>query len=513
MHPGIHAARRPSAVAVVSTSSGEEMTYAQLDAASNRLAHLLRHEGLTTGDHVAVMLENTPRYLEVTWAVLRSGLYLTPINTHLGAEEAAYIIRDCDATVLITSERFADTVDAARGALGEVRVKLAIGGGIGGGIGGFDDLDAATRPMPSTPIADESEGSWMFYSSGTTGHPKGILPPLSNAPLGTGTKIDALLEHLYGFTSETVYLCPAPLYHAAPSGWSVSTQRLGGTVVIMDRFDPESALAAIERYKVTHAQFVPTHFVRLLKLPAEVRESYDLSSLTMVVHAAAPCPVDVKRQMFSWLGPIIHEYYSASEGSGFCAISPDEWLAHPGSVGRSMGGAIHVIGEDGREVPMGEDGQIWFETESRFEYHKDPAKTAGVFNEHGWSTLGDVGHLDDEGYLYLTDRVSHMIISGGVNIYPREIEDVLIGHPAVADVAVIGIPDEEMGESVLAVVELGDPTQANRELAAELLALSRSRLAGFKCPRRIDFADELPRLPTGKLLKRVLLERYRERAD
>jgi acyl-CoA synthetase (AMP-forming)/AMP-acid ligase II len=507
MHPGIHAAERGDKAAAIEAASGATQSYAALEGASNRLAQLFRAEGLEAGDHVAILLENSARYLEVTWAALRAGLFVTPINWHLGPLEAGYIIEDCDATALISSARFAGTVEAMLGSLGRLRLRLSIGGGIEG----FDNLDEATATHTSTPIADETEGSWMFYSSGTTGQPKGILPTRSGAPLGTGSGFDLLLRGHYGFSDETIYLCPAPLYHAAPAGWSLSTQRIGGTVVVMERFDPEAALAAIERYRVSHVLFVPTHFVRLLKLPAEVRARYDLSSLEVVVHAAAPCPVEVKRQMLAWLGPIIHEFYAGSEGNGFFAIGPEEWLAHPGSVGRPVSGGVHILDEEGTELATGEDGQIWFEAPNRFAYHKDPDKTAAAFNERGWSTLGDIGHLDEEGYLYLTDRVAHMIISGGVNIYPREIEDVLISHPGVADVAVIGLPDEEMGEWVLAVVEPTDPEAADGVLAAELLALCRSRLAGFKCPRRIDFDVDLPRLPTGKLLKRVLIERYRAR--
>jgi len=504
MHPGIHAASQPDAPAAIAEATGERFSYADLEARSNQLAHLFRSHGLGPGSHVAVLLENTPRYLEVAWAGIRSGIYVTPINWHLGPAEAGYIIEDCDASALLTSARFADTLAAASDSLHRVTLRLSIGGGIEG----FDDLDAALATQPTTPIDDESEGIWMFYSSGTTGQPKGILPPLTGDPLGTGTRIDALLGSLYGFTPETVYLCPAPLYHAAPSGWSLATQRLGGTVVVMDRFDPEQALAAIERYKVTHVQFVPTHFVRLLKLPKEVRDSYDISSLKMVVHAAAPCPPEVKHAMIDWFGPIINEYYAGSEGNGFCAINSEEWLAHPGSVGRCIAGIVHIVDEDGRECGPNETGQIWFESPTRFEYHKDLAKTMDAFNDKGWSTLGDIGYVDEEGFVYLTDRVSHMIISGGVNIYPREVEDVLILHPAVADVAVIGIPDEEMGESVLGVVQLAAGHEASDELANELIALSRSKLASFKCPRRIDFVAELPRLPTGKLLKRVLRDAY-----
>ena len=504
MHPGIHAAEQPEKLAAIDSSTGASMTYAELEARSNRLAQLLRREGLQPGDHVALLLENTPRYLEAAWGAMRAGLYVTPINWHLGPGEAGYIIEDCDATALISSPAFSATLEEASDSLGALRLRL----GLGGAFDDFDDLDLATESLPPTPIADESLGTWMFYSSGTTGRPKGILPPLTGAPLGTPTLFDDLLGGVYGFSSETVYLCPAPLYHAAPSGWSLAAVRMGGSVVIMDRFDAEEALAAIERYRVTHVQFVPTHLIRLLKLPAELRAAYDLSSLKMVVHAAAPCPVEVKRAIIDWFGPIVHEFYAGSEGNGFCAIGPEEWLAHPGSVGRCLTGTVHILGEEGEELGRGETGQIWFESQTRFEYHKDPEKTASSFDEHGWSSLGDIGYLDEEGYLYLTDRVSHMIISGGVNIYPREVEDVLVLHPAVRDVAVIGIPDAEMGEQVLAVVELDDPRAASEQLEVELLSLCRSQLAGYKCPRRVDFIDELPRLPTGKLLKRKLRDHY-----
>ena len=491
MHPGLNSAG-PGAPASITAADGAVVTFEELEAASNRLAQLLRARGLGTGSHVAVMLENSPRFIEVMNAAWRAGIHLTPINWHLGAEEAGYIVEDCDATALITSARFADTIEAMAPHLGRVTLRLSIGGGPGG----FEDLDAAVASMASTPIADEARGSWMFYSSGTTGRPKGIYKDLDGADPSELIGFDLMLQHLYGVTSDSVLLCPAPYYHAAPAGWVTSFQRCGGTVVVMDKFDAEAVLAAIDAHKVTHIMCVPTHFIRLLKLPDEVRARYDVSSLRTVVHAAAPCPVEVKRSMFDWFGPIIHEYYAGSEGNAFFMIGPEEWLAHPGSVGKNIQGTVHILDEDGMELPVGEAGQIWFEGGAEFEYHKDPEKTKESFNAHGWSTLGDVGYLDDEGYLYLTDRVSHMIISGGVNIYPQEIENVLIGHPAVGDVAVIGIPDAEMGESVLAVV------------GAELLEFARAQLAGFKCPRRVDFTDELPRLPTGKLLKRKLRDAY-----
>jgi len=361
----------------------------------------------------------------------------------------------------------------------------------------------AGQPLDAVP--DECEGSWMFYSSGTTGRPKGIVPPAIGGRLGAPAPFTTLLTGLFGFTAETVYLSPAPLYHAAPAGWTTMTQRLGGTAVVMERFDPVEFLAQIERHRVTHTQVVPTHLVRLLKLPERDRTRFDLSSLQLLVHAAAPCPVEVKRAALEWLGPVIHEFYSGSEGSGFCYIGPDDWLAHPGSVGRSLMGGVHILGDDGEELPAGEGGQVWFETPHRFEYHRDPEKTASAWNDRGWSTLGDIGWVDDDGYLYLTDRASNMIISGGVNIYPREIEDQLVMHPAVADVAVLGTPDPDWGEQVTAFVQAMPGIEPSDALAAELIEFCRVRLSHFKCPRAVRFVDELPRLPTGKLLKRMLV--------
>jgi long-chain acyl-CoA synthetase len=499
-HPSAHVAARGDKHALVMGTSGETRTYRQLEEASNRVAQLLRARGLRTGERVAVLLVNRPAWYEVVWGALRAGLYVTPVNFHLTAAEAGYIVADCGARALVADAGLAGTVASMGADLDGVGTRLAVGGDLPR----FEPYAEAVAAMPAEPIEDESEGSWMLYSSGTTGRPKGVKPPLRGDALGAPQPFASLLVGLYGFSESTVYLSPAPLYHAAPAGWTTMTQRLGGTAVVMEAFDAEEWLALVERHRATHSQLVPTHLVRLLKLPEEVRHRYDLSSLQLVVHAAAPCPPDVKRAALDWLGPIVHEFYSGSEGSGFCAIGPQEWLDHPGSVGRSLMGAVHIVGEDGEDVPAGQEGQVWFESATRFEYHGDPAKTATAWNDRGWSTMGDIGRLDADGYLYLTDRVANTIISGGVNIYPREAEDVLIVHPAVHDVGVVGVPDDDMGQRVVAFVQLEPGADADDALAAELVAWCRARLTPSKCPTEVRFLDELPRLPTGKLLKRAL---------
>jgi long-chain acyl-CoA synthetase len=497
-HPSHFAAVAPERPAVIMGGSGSTLAYAELEDRSCRVANLLRSFGLAPGGHLAVLLENRPEFFEVVWGALRAGLYVTPINWHLAPDEAAYIVEDCGASVLVASAALDDIVRLA-GAGDALVGRVAVGGAVPG----FADYEELLAAQPSSPPSQEGEGNWMLYSSGTTGRPKGVKPPTVGAPLGAPSPFVMLVQGLYGAGEDTVYLSPAPLYHAAPAGWTNAIHRLGGTTVVMERFDPLEVLELIQRHRVTHVQFVPTHLVRLLKLPADDRARFDLSSLRVVVHAAAPCPPDVKRAVLAWLGPVVYEYYSGSEGVGFCAIGPDEWLAHPGSVGRSLLGAVHIVGPDGTELPAGEEGEVWFEAPGRFEYHGDPAKTAAAYDARGWSTLGDIGRVDGEGYLHLTDRVSNMIISGGVNVYPRETEDVLVLHPAVADVAVIGIPHPEMGEAVRAVVQPVEPGPTDA-LAAELIAFCRERIAHFKCPTSVVFLDELPRLPSGKLAKRLL---------
>jgi long-chain acyl-CoA synthetase len=511
MYPGIIAARHPDRIAVVMATSGKTLTYGELDARSNQLAHLLRQAGLRRGDHMALFMENNVRFLEIVWAALRSGLYITAINSHLTAEEVTYIVGDCEAQAFVTSTALADvaTAIAWEDELPKVSVRLMTDGTAAG----FDSYEDAIAAFPETNIDDESTGSTMLYSSGTTGRPKGVLRPLPDTKPGDGEDRLAALSGPYGFRDGMVYLSPAPMYHAAPLAFSLNAQRFGGKVVIMEKFDPAQALRMIDEHKVTHSQWVPTMFVRLLRLSDEERLGPDLSSHETAIHAAAPCPVEVKRQMIEWWGPIIHEYYAGTEGNGSTGINSEEWLAHPGSVGRPRAVSVHIIDEEGNEVGPRQEGTIYFASPATgtFEYHNDPEKTAGsrlTVGDKQLSTLGDVGYLDEEGYLYLTDRKAYMIISGGVNIYPREIEDVFIQHPAVADVAVFGIPNDDLGEEVKAVVQLLPGHEPSPELASELQAFVRGKLAGFKVPRSVDFTDELPRLPTGKLYKRVLRDPY-----
>ncbi len=492
-------------IALVDAETGATMSYDELNRRSIRCARLLREEGLTFGDHIAVMAENLPDVLVVAWAALRSGLYLTPINWHLTADEAAYVVNDCMAKWLLISPGVGEVAAELDAEIGPSVRRWTLGPASGR----YRALEDGLAELSDAPLEEELEGDLMFYSSGTTGRPKGILRPLLRRPTDSEPNgLTQLMTGLYGFSADTVYLCPAPLYHAAPIAWSLSVQRLGGTVVLMRRFDAEKALALIERYRVNRAQFVPTMFVRMLKLDPGVRARYDVSSLQAVIHAAAPCPVEVKHAMLDWWGPVIYEYYAGSEGGGFVAVGPQEWLERPGTVGRALQGAVHIVDEDGRDLPPGEVGIVYFDGGADFEYHGDSEKTRETYNDRGWHTLGDMGYLDEAGYLFLTDRKSHMIISGGVNIYPQEAENVLTTHPEVMDVAVIGVPHPEYGEEVKAVVQLVDPRVAGPELEAELIRFCQDRLAKYKCPRSVDFVADLPRLPTGKLLKRQLRDRY-----
>jgi malonate-semialdehyde dehydrogenase (acetylating)/methylmalonate-semialdehyde dehydrogenase len=505
-HPSFHARSNPTRPALILAETGETVTYAELERRSNQVAHFLRNQGLVRGDAVAIFLENHPRYLEVIWGAQRAGLVYVSVSSRLSAAELDYILADSGAKLLVSSAFAVPLLEAVSADV--PRWLFGVRTGFAG------DLDTALEWQPTEPIADEAPGIDMPYSSGTTGRPKGIRRPLPEPQaLGAPDTLIKLAEGHFGFGADTVYLSPAPLYHAAPLRWSMTVQALGGTVVLMEKFDPRAALAAIERHRVTHSQWVPTHFVRLLKLPPEERGRFDLSSHRLAVHAAAPCPVEIKRAILEWWGPIVHEYYSSSEGVGFTTIGPEEWLARPGTVGRPLHGIVHVVDEEGHELPPGEDGVIYFETPTQVAYHNDPDKTAAAHNAKGWFTLDDIGHVDADGYLYLTDRRSFMIISGGVNIYPQEIENRLVIHPKVADAAVIGVPDEEMGEKVLAVVQLAPGETAGPALETELDAWCRAELSGVKVPRAWDFVADLPREPTGKLLKGVLRNLYRNRTE
>jgi long-chain acyl-CoA synthetase len=507
MHPRHFAAKGAQRPALVMAATGETVTYGELEAAANRGAHLLRNIGCVRGDVVALLMDNETAIFDVAWAAQRTGLYLTSVSTKMTAADIGYILRDSGARVLVASDTLANLATAA----------LAHAPGVMGyGVEQFDGAlpgwRPAAAPYPATPVRDESAGTDMLYSSGTTGRPKGVKPPLPDGPLDETTALETMGTALYGMSDRTVYLSTSPLYHAAPLRWAMTIHRLGGTVVIMERFDAEAALRLIEAYRITHATWVPTHFVRLLKLPDVVRHRYDHGSLQAVVHAAAPCPVPIKQAMIDWWGPIVHEYYSGTECCGITALSSPEWLERPGSVGKAVLGTVKVLDPEGAELPAGETGDIYFADGPSFVYHNDPEKTAGALNDRGWATLGDMGHVDADGYLFLTDRRSFMIISGGVNIYPQEIENCLVTHPDVADAAVIGVPDEEMGERVLAIVQPLAGLTAGPALAEALGKYVRAALGGVKTPKGFEFRAELPREPTGKLMKRKLMDEFRASA-
>jgi acyl-CoA synthetase (AMP-forming)/AMP-acid ligase II len=498
--PGAYAASTPDKPAYIMAATGEVVTYGELDAAANRLSRVFHDLGLRPGDHVAFCLENHPRYLEIAWGAHYAGLVYTACSSRLTSNELAYIINDCGAKAYVTSKYKADQAAEIVADTPNVQLRLMVDGTVPG----YESYEAAVAAQPAEPLPDRREGVDMLYSSGTTGRPKGVRTPVPDAALGEGLSLVPLVTMLFGFDGESTYLSPAPLYHAAPLRFSMTMHRLGGTAVIMEHFDAEEFLTLVERYRVTCTQVVPTMFIRMLKLPEETRTRYDLSSLRSAVHAAAPCPVEVKRQIIEWWGPIVHEYYAGTEGNGFVYCNSADWLAHPGTVGRAILGTLRIVGDDGEELPPGEPGTIYFEGGATFEYHNDAEKTASSRNDKGWSTLGDVGYLDGEGFLYLTDRKAFMIISGGVNIYPQEAENVLISHPKVVDVAVFGVPNADFGEEVKAVVQPADLAAAGPDLERELITYCRSQLADIKCPRTVDFRAELPRHPTGKLYKRLL---------
>ena len=508
MYPGTYAAEAPDRAAAVMAGTGETLSYGDLERRSVQLAHVLHEAGLRPGDVVALLTENNLRAFEVYWAAMRSGLYITAVNWHLKPDEIAYIVNDSGATALIVSAEQAPAAEAIAGLTTGVKLRLAYGGQVKG-YGGYEDTIAAAA---DEPFADQPSGSTMLYSSGTTGRPKGVRPSLPDRQVTEpGEALAGLASMFFGVNQDSVYLSPGPIYHAAPLRWCGSIQVLGGTVMMTQRFDAEQVLATIEDHHVTHAQFVPTMFVRMLQLPQDTRDRYDVSSLRVAIHAAAPCPVEVKQKMIAWWGPVLFEYYAGTEGNGMTAIDSATWLTKPGTVGRAISGTVRICADDGTELPAGQTGGVYFESEEvPFAYHNDPDKTrAAQHRDHpNWTTLGDIGYLDEDGFLFLTDRKAFTIISGGVNIYPQETENVLALHPAVYDVAVIGVPDPEMGESVAAFVQPAPGAVPGPELEQEIIAFVKSKIAAFKAPRIVCFVDSLPRSEAGKLMKGELKARY-----
>jgi long-chain acyl-CoA synthetase len=515
MYPGEYAKTHSDRPAFIMATSGEVITFGQYEDRANRLAHLFRQSGLQRGDHVAFFMENHPRLLEAEGAAERTGLYYTCINSYLSADEVAYIINDCQARIVITSVAKAEVAKELPQRCPKVERWLMVGSPGDPPADGraisepFEPYEQAVAAFPGEPIADEQLGTAMLYSSGTTGQPKGIMRPLPELHPATAGRLIQGLTILWRLREDMVYLSPAPLYHSAPQASVSAAVRLGATSVIMEHFDAAQYLDLVARYRVTHSQVVPTMFSRLLKLPEGVRQAADVSSLEAIIHAAAPCPIPVKEQMIAWWGPILIEYYAATEGNGLTICDSHEWLAHKGTVGRTVIGEVHILDEDNKPCATGTPGTIWFAGATNFEYFNDPTRTAESRDATGtMSTVGDVGYLDEEGYLYLTDRKTYMIISGGVNIYPQETENLLITHPKVIDAAVIGAPNDDLGEEVKAIVQPAPGIDGGPELERELIAFCRDHLAHFKCPRSVDFEDELPRLPTGKLYKRLLRDRY-----
>ena len=509
MHPITHAQTRPDHPAMIMAGSGQTVTFAEMDAYANRFAQLLRARGLKRGDHFAVLMENNVHYLQVVWGSQRAGTMMVPISTRLTAPEICYILKDAGAKFLLTSTRYAEAIEGIRDECADLPLLIVDGEG-------EEDYEAALAAQPAEPIADQAPGQYMLYSSGTTGRPKGVkpAPPEDDDILATNPLMGlAVMGAGMPADGSMVYLSPAPLYHAAPIGWCTTAQRLGGTVVVMEKFDPEHALETIEKYKITDSQWVPTHFVRMLKLDPEVRTRYDLSSHQRALHAAAPCPVPIKREMIEWWGPIINEYYAGSEGVGMTLIKAEDWLTHPGSVGKAIHGTLHVCDAEGEEVPAGQDGLLYFENDLIPTYHNDPEKTREAMHPKGWMTLGDIGHVDEDGFLYLTDRKSHMIISGGVNIYPQEIENLLVTHDKVMDAAVIGAPCPDFGEKVVAVVQPIDMAEAGDALEAELRDFLAPSLSKTKMPKLFDFRAQLPREANGKLYKRELRDEFQKAAE
>lgn len=509
MFPHDFALITPDKAAIIMGSTGEVITYRQLDEAAIRLSNVLRDAGLNPGDHVALCLENHPRYLEILWGCHYAGLIYTACSSRLTSAELTYVLNDCAAQAFITSHYKADQALDIIDTIPGVHLRLMLDGTIDG----YDSFEQTIAAASVTPLSDMVDGTDMLYSSGTTGMPKGIAKPLPMSPIGTSVGLGMLTVMLFGFNENTMYLSPAPLYHAAPLRFNMTIHTLGATTIVMENFDAEEFLQLTQKYKVTQTQVVPTMFIRMLKLDSDVRSQYDCSTITHAVHAAAPCPVETKHKMIEWWGPVIHEYYAGTEGNGFVYCNSEQWLAHPGTVGTAIQGIVHICNDDGTEVANGESGTIFFENGGIFEYHNDKEKTKASRDPlgRGWSTLGDIGYQDADNFLYLTDRKAFMIISGGVNIYPQESENILINHPKVIDVAVFGVPNADFGEEVKGVVQpvtMPANEEEARLLSQELIVFCRSQLADIKCPRSIDFRTDLPRHPTGKLYKRLLKDEY-----
>ena len=506
MYPGVHAASHPDKPAVIMADTGQALTYQQLEERSLRLANDFRSRGLVPGDHVAIAVENRFEIVEALWAALRTGTYITAVNRHLTADESSYIIHDCGAKVVLLSGEL-----EVAGELAELCADVPHRIAIGSALPGFESYEDVLAASSDVKPEREPRGDDMLYSSGTTGRPKGILPAPRDIDISDpDVPLIQLFTQVFGFDTDTVYLSPAPLYHAAPLRFVMTTIARGGTAVIMPRFDAEGALETIQRYGITHSQWVPTMFIRMLKLPQEVRDSYDVSTMRCAIHAAAPCPAEVKQKMIEWWGPIIFEYYASTESAGLTLVNSEESLRKPGTVGRDgFMGTVHICAPDGEELPAGETGIVYFEVaEGRepFEYYGDEQKTAESRHPQNprWVTTGDMGWIDEDRYLFLADRTSFLIITGGVNISPQEIENALALHPDVRDVAVVGEPDEELGEIVVAYLEPEDHVGPDQDLGAQVREWLDGRLSRFKMPRRFHTISSLPRTPTGKLVKRKL---------
>jgi fatty-acyl-CoA synthase len=508
MHPYLHAQTFPDKPAYIMASSGETLTYAELDRQSNQAAHLLRSLGIESGDHLALFVENSLQFMAIVWACQRAGVIFTTISTHLKREEVAYIADNCQARIFIGSQKLREVSTSVKPMLPSVEHFYMVGSEGDG----FVSWEQSLQGFPTAPIADEARGIPMLYSSGTTGRPKGILPQFeAGVPITEMNPLWSAMTAAFQYNQQTVYLSPAPLYHASPLANNMMVVAAGGTSIIMEKFDAEQCLALIDQYKVTHGQWVPIMFVRMLKLDSAVKDKYRMDSLRMAIHSAAPCPVDIKQQMIDWWGEVIVEFYSSTEAIGATMLNTQQWLAHRGSVGFPVGCMLHILDDTGNELPAGEIGRVYFSSDNPpFEYFNCDEQSTVAYSAQGYATVGDMGYVDEEGYLYLTDRADFMIISGGVNIYPQEIENLLITHERVADVAVFGLPDAEFGESVKAVVQRyhSDDALTEEALAEELAGFCRQHLSNVKCPRSFDFVEELPRFDNGKLYKKGLREAY-----